>query len=90
VTWTWFTPDVADELRRISSAAAGRYQLLDEGDIFSELCLYLAVRPDRTVSLEYIRSTAWRHIQRMVKSESDHQERFQLTIDEPRDGGEDW
>jgi len=87
--WGFATPDVLDELRRICAAAARRNKYIDEDDAFQELCLYLSVRPERQVSMEYIRSTAYRHLQELAEKEQEHQKRHPLTLTPWLEEGDD-
>lgn len=46
--WEWLTPSAHKALSKIAEGAYNRNQdiLQSEDDVFQDLCLYLAVRPD--------------------------------------------
>lgn len=66
--WSFCTPDVVDMLHKVARQGARSYDLLDEGDLFSELCLYLAVRPERHGSIKDLKSTALWYIRDLARN----------------------
>jgi hypothetical protein len=53
-SWDWATEEMLEVIRTIAESAARNYQHLNADDVFQDMCLYIAVRPNQQVKPEYI------------------------------------
>lgn len=61
-TWDWAYGDTLDKIRNIARKAARDNESLDEDDVFQDLCLAIAVRPEEQTNQAHVIQYARFHV----------------------------